>query len=291
MDLYKSTNDGVQWSKPINLGAAINTQKNEVFPFYKNDKLYYSSDGFPGYGGLDIFVASYVGGWQSPKNLRSPINSSRDDFSIYFISDSTGYYASNRIGGKGEDDIYSFYLKPNYTEVEITGIFEYEGLAMQNSKVSLVDGNDSIIAVNYTDSAGRFKFQKLAYSEDYYFKVETEDSELIDGGRIFLTNSEGDKIKLIERLKDGKFKFEALPSDEMELDLLAEEDTKALDNFQFSGKVFNKLPGDYGREVMVYLVDEEGTIIDSVLSDVLGNFNFSKLEMDNNKQYFVLLEE
>ncbi|MDR2937463.1 MAG: OmpA family protein [Prevotellaceae bacterium] len=101
-----------QWSPAINLGATINTIRDESFPTLDlNDELYFSSDGHPGLGGLDIFKAiGKKDSWTGVENLRKPVNSSADDFSMVFVKDfvNEGLFSSNRAGGYGEDDIYSF---------------------------------------------------------------------------------------------------------------------------------------------------------------------------------------
>ncbi|WP_278022056.1 OmpA family protein [Flavobacterium ginsengisoli] len=98
-------------SSPQNLGANINTIGNEVFPFFQNGVLYFSSDGHYGWGDLDVYESKLLpdGTFSTPKNLGAPINSNKDDFSfIIDKTDSYGYFSSNREGGKGDDDIYSF---------------------------------------------------------------------------------------------------------------------------------------------------------------------------------------
>lgn len=101
------------WGKPVNLGENINTEANEMFPFYAEriKALYFASNGLAGLGGLDIFVSNFVDNtFLSPRNLGSPINSTADDFAFVFDSNSwrDGYFSSNRKQGKGGDDIYSF---------------------------------------------------------------------------------------------------------------------------------------------------------------------------------------
>lgn len=95
-----------------NLGSTINTAGDEMFPYMRNDStLYYSSDGLPGMGGLDIFKATYDRKSKSWKieNMGYPINSSGDDFGITFFGErESGFFSSNRNEGKGEDHIYSF---------------------------------------------------------------------------------------------------------------------------------------------------------------------------------------
>ncbi|NNM18106.1 MAG: cell envelope biogenesis protein OmpA, partial [Croceitalea sp.] len=99
-----------KFSRPRNLGRGINTAQREMFPFVTKDMLYFSSDRAFGLGGLDIYKAPFVDNmFQVAVNVGQPINSNRDDFS-YVINEETqkGYFASNRSGGKGDDDIYSF---------------------------------------------------------------------------------------------------------------------------------------------------------------------------------------
>jgi peptidoglycan-associated lipoprotein len=85
-----------------------------MFPYVtKGGKLYYSSNGKPGMGGLDVFTTTYdAGAWSEPVNLKSPMNSSADDFGILFTDETHGYLSSNRDGGKGADDIYTFEVPP-----------------------------------------------------------------------------------------------------------------------------------------------------------------------------------
>lgn len=101
------------WGGPMNLGTAVNTPGDEMFPYiHDNGKLYFSSTGLAGMGGLDIFSANSENGNWSVNNLKSPINSPGDDFGIMFSAPSTGYISSNREGGVGSDDIYAFVMPP-----------------------------------------------------------------------------------------------------------------------------------------------------------------------------------
>lgn len=102
------------WGTPTNLGGTVNSDRDELFPYVaKSGRLYYSSNGKPGMGGQDIFYTAYdAGAWAEPMNLHSPMNSSADDFGILFTDETHGYLSSNRDGGKGEDDIYTFVVPP-----------------------------------------------------------------------------------------------------------------------------------------------------------------------------------
>lgn len=122
-DLYVVTKlQNGRWSEPQNLGAEINTDGYEGFPTVAPDgSLYFASSGLAGMGGLDIFRATYTDGkWRNPQNLRYPTNSAADDFGLVLepylrpeLIDSVeqiGYFASTRVGGLGNDDIYQWVL-------------------------------------------------------------------------------------------------------------------------------------------------------------------------------------
>lgn len=103
--------DGNAYGKPMNLGSSVNTAGREGFPFIAKDStLYFSSDGYVNLGLVDIFKSNILKDSNAkPENLGAPFNSGYDDFAIYIDSDTeTGYFSSNRPGGKGNDDIYTF---------------------------------------------------------------------------------------------------------------------------------------------------------------------------------------
>lgn len=120
VDIYMSMREiGGQWGTPINLGPKVNTSGDEMFPYIANDgTLYFASNGHLGLGGLDVFSTSMVKtgnkmtNWTEPENLGYPINTNMDDFNYVIADDNKkGYFCSNRPGGQGDDDIYSFTKK------------------------------------------------------------------------------------------------------------------------------------------------------------------------------------
>ncbi len=117
VDIYRSNLDTTgKWSEPENLGETINTEGNEMFPFWHKDHLlFFASDGLAGLGGLDVFLADMKKNTPGKVvNLGTPVNSTYDDFSMVMNdAGKSGYFASNRPGGKGDDDIYAYnVLKP-----------------------------------------------------------------------------------------------------------------------------------------------------------------------------------
>ncbi len=113
MDLYYSEKEDGRWGPPMNMGPSINTEGNEIFPYFHSgtQRMYFSSDGHIGLGGLDIYYMEQKEGgeWGSIENLGYPMNTISDDFGIVFNEEGTcGYLSSDRDGGVGRDDIYAF---------------------------------------------------------------------------------------------------------------------------------------------------------------------------------------
>lgn len=137
---------GKTWGDPVNLGPVINTEDDEMFPTITDDgTLYFASNGHVGLGGTDIFMAKGdATDWGNPVNMKSPINSNGDDFAIIFGKDKeSGYFSSNRDGGKGQDDIYRFHMNPL--------VFTLSGV-VRNGKTKEVMPNATITITNSTDT-------------------------------------------------------------------------------------------------------------------------------------------
>ena len=166
-DLYRVSirSDGL-FGNPTNLGASINTDKKEQFPYLDTENnLYFASNGHPGFGLLDIFVSKYDSGtYKKPDNLGLPVNSGYDDFSISFHSEKDGFFSSNRPSGKGSDDIYSF-VETKQLLIEdsnqyITGILtdKTTNEPIPNGTIRLLDGDGKMIEEVFTDQSAAFKF-------------------------------------------------------------------------------------------------------------------------------------
>nr|WP_215234318.1 OmpA family protein [Dyadobacter sp. CECT 9623] len=111
IDIYRTNMDASgRFSKPVNMGRDINTAGDDMFPYVaEGGKLYFASDGHPGLGKLDLFSATRIQGVITIENMGLPFNSPQDDFGLVFYQDlNKGFFASNREGGKGDDDIYYF---------------------------------------------------------------------------------------------------------------------------------------------------------------------------------------
>jgi outer membrane protein OmpA-like peptidoglycan-associated protein len=160
-DLYRSKKEGDSWGTPENLGPELNTEGDEMFPYVDSEgELYFSSDGHGGLGGLDIYrVKDYSGTWGKVKNMGAPINSSYDDFGLVYGGEKKrGYFTSDRKGGKGLDDIYTF---------ENEGIW-LEGIVVDKKTDKPICKSDvdlrykgDVIGEQETDCSGEFEFAVL----------------------------------------------------------------------------------------------------------------------------------
>jgi peptidoglycan-associated lipoprotein len=168
------------YSRPENLGPDINTTGDELFPFIREDSiLYFSSNGLPGMGGQDIFRSVKVNGkWSKPENMKYPINSPADDFGIVFNPDEPeeGYFSSNRPGGKGSDDIYSFVVPPLLFTLQGTVTDDRTLQPVQGALVKLNGTNGKTLQYN-TDDKGKYSFNKnqIAPNTTYEILVVKKD--------------------------------------------------------------------------------------------------------------------
>ena len=183
-DLYKViVEDNGGYSIPENLGATINTEGRETFPFISADnELYFSSDGRPGLGGLDIYVVKMnnENRYDEIKNVGSPVNGSQDDFSFIIDAKSkNGFFSSNRDGGNGSDDIYKLTeIREIIVKKNISGIITDQDSksSLSNTKVSLYDENFIFLKESSTDYYGRYSFDILC-GKKYYLRAEMESFE------------------------------------------------------------------------------------------------------------------
>jgi len=289
MDIYVSTKNGEEWGKPVNLGKGVNTSENEVFPYYRKGSLYFSSEGHSGYGGLDIYLVKEEAKWVNPENLKAPLNSPKDDFGIFYKDDENGYFSSNREGGMGSDDIYSFAWHTLTPQTSMSGLLEYDKLASSGTTMNLLDEDDNVIRTTVTDEFGKFKFDKLDLDKNYLLGIDADDDSFLDGAKLYMTNSNGEKVLLANKVGKGKFKFQALPHEYYDdLELLVEED-ESLFTVSVFGQIYKKLPGDYSGGMEVWVVDDEGNIIGKAVADKDGKFSFDKLSPD--EEYLFMLAE
>ena len=233
-----------QWSEPANLGPAVNTDGDEMFPFLHNDgSLYFASNGHVGMGGFDIFKSELDnnGIYVSAINLKSPINSSADDFGMIVERKSErGYFASNRKTwtgtdgvvnkSNGSDNIYQFELPPLVLTLQGVITDTKTGAVVTSAKVKLVGDDESALEVT-TDNTGSYNFELtplttyeiIVTREGYLNNKVTETTVGIDVNTDLIKDINIDPIKkeiILPRIEYDFAKSELRPQSILDLDLL-----------------------------------------------------------------------
>jgi len=171
MDLYYcSKQPDNTWSEPINI-VALNSSENEIFPNYDaSGNLYFASNGLPGLGGLDVFVSKNEGSnFRAPVNLKAPINSNFDDFSLTTVNTpDSGYISTNRFGTPETDDIAFFSKKVKEVPkplvkniIKITVLDKYTSIPLPYVSVTLKDDRSNIVFQGMTDPNGILVVEEL----------------------------------------------------------------------------------------------------------------------------------
>ena len=170
-----------QFMHARNLGAIVNTSGEELFPFLRNDTLlYFASNGHIGLGGMDIYQVTIKGDTAASEviNMGIPINSTADDLGITFNPNQfeDGFFSSNRKGGRGQEDIYSFHLAPIEYAMQGTVIDDYSLQPINDLEVLLID-NSNKTSKSKTNSKGQFSFPTSAMQRgmDYEIRIEKEN--------------------------------------------------------------------------------------------------------------------
>jgi flagellar motor protein MotB len=185
-DIYRVSIEENGYGEPESMGDLINTEGRETFPFVAaNGDLYISSDGHQGLGGLDIFVFDKYedGTYDEGFNIGEPINSPYDDITFVINSDTgLGYFASNREGGLGGDDIYGFKqitppIKRCFQKLKgvVRNIVNEETIG--KAKVELLDGDNNVVEQVYSTEDGTFDFGSINCETIYSIRASKEDFE------------------------------------------------------------------------------------------------------------------
>jgi peptidoglycan-associated lipoprotein len=256
-DIWKVDKMSDKWGIPVNLGDKINTPGNEMFPFIRdNNELYFSSDYHVGMGGYDIFRAHEdATGWVV-ENMETPINSTGDDFSIYFLpGKEQGMFASNRKGSQG-DDLYSFMLPPMIFRVEGEILNTETESRMKDAYLRVIGTDGTNLKVRSED--GKFQFRMISETE-YIFAAFKEG---------FLNSK---KIVSTVGLEDSK-------SYEISLRLTPTDAPINVDNINYEFGKFDLLPGSIkSLDSLTTILEQNPTIVVEIMShtDFVGSVQFN----------------
>jgi len=290
-DLWMCKREGESWSAPVNLGSEVNTPGNEVFPYIRKDgTLYFSSDGHSGFGGLDVFSASNQNGkWSEVTNQGAPLNSPTDDFGIIFNEQgSRGYFSSDRPGGKGGDDVYSFMVTNKFLRIAGSVIASKDpNDVMADTKVTLITEDGQIVKATKTDPRGNFQFNNLPSDKKYLMTLDESDPTLSARKKYYMTDEKNNLVRVtVTSDVGGKFTFHNLPIDPNGApQLLSDDDLITIaGNLVSSGN-----PPVPLSNTQVNLTDDKGNVVQTTTTNAFGAFTFTRLPPD--KTYLVALGE
>jgi outer membrane protein OmpA-like peptidoglycan-associated protein len=260
-DIYVTKYEGGSWSTPINLGPSVNTKGNEMFP-YIDDKggLYFSSDGHPGLGELDVFYVKLLDGViaKKPVNLGAPINSNKDDFGL--ITDGerkNGFFSSNRRNGGSDDDIYRFTRNgPMYAcQDVIVKVFDAETQTpLGNATIQIANKTDADASPKElnVDAEGNTRLC-LDVENDFVFRGITEG---------YLSNNVGFTTK------------DADGTEPMTVEIPLDKVKPKNKTFTLNGSVLTQKDRKAIAGVKIILKSECDTLIRETETDANGHYSF-----------------
>jgi outer membrane protein OmpA-like peptidoglycan-associated protein len=253
IDLYvvKRKADGT-WDEPVNLGSKINTEGDEMFPFYneKNSFLFFASNGHFGLGGFDIFLANL----KSPSNVKilnlgSPVNSRFDDYS--FIIDKKikkGYFSSNREGGLGDDDIYAVevFIPFKFEKIIKGRVIDQDGNSVKAAEVTLFDKTGNKVISLIADDNAEYKFK---VDPDLEFKLTASKTKYYDGSNYVSSFTDTDVIFAdVVITKNPELKLYFLLTDKITKQPISNAKVTLKDNLSGKSEYFTTLEsGDFTK--------------------------------------------
>jgi outer membrane protein OmpA-like peptidoglycan-associated protein len=240
-DIVKTKLEMGKWTEPINLGAQTNTMKNEMFPFISSEgTLYFSSNGWPGIGGFDIYSTDFYS--EKPEHIGSPINTNADDFGFYLNEETGhGFISSNR--EDWSDKIYKIYKEPFKCTVNLL-LTTCKNSTLPNRNVKFMDLKTGKIQDLKTNKDGKLTISSLEKGRKYQFLFEGEE------------NMTSDSI-VFEAVNNGNLSYN-----------LTSSYTKNITSLKFKGNL-----GERIDNIVMYGYHSDGKVINQYVSTT-SPFNF-----------------
>lgn len=279
-DIWETTLVNNQWSAPKNLGNLLNTAANEINPYISqsktDNKIYFASDRDGGFGGFDLYSALTLDNvWQGVEIMPAPINAAGNDISIVYDNDvKTGYFCSERIGGKGGYDVYRF--TPFNLKMNVNTKDTFSEKPIGYALIQLFDGAEKILE-GVTDEHGNATFS-INKNKKYTLKITKDNYRPIVQKISSFGKESGDSIGLQTLIRPD------------ELYSIAKGATSdiSLDNFIiFTGKITDASTNKVATKVKMRMVNYTTQKVRQLDIDSTGKFEI-KLFLNNN--YKVIFE-
>ncbi len=275
MDLWMSelTLDGM--SELTNLGPAINSSSNELFPAFNGDTLYFASDDINrSIGGYDLFKSAWP--YSEVFNPGHPLNTSYDDLCPVVTQGRLSYFISNRSSRRGLDDVFDVKPVKNREVFEVMyGRIQADGLK-KGTEVQLVNTDGVVLDLAYLDEDGNFSFIQVKGRETY--QVILPHDSLNAGDELSIFDANKNLVKQV-RSKGGKgFLFEILTPTDYLLDKKVNRDESML-TIDILGMMES---GDINVDgIRIILQDNDGNVVGKTFTDHAGGFKFENVSPDS----------
>ncbi len=285
-DLYYVNKLSVGWSDPISLGAAVNTPGDEVFPSWRGTSVYFSSDGHPGMGKLDVYRASREHQWQEVQALPAPFNSSGDDFLPLWLGADDCLMNSDR---EGVDRVYRLVReRKNPLATGLRAELICAGTPVQGARVIITNDLDEWVLDKQTGDKGGFDVGALELKRTYRARFENAPAAVLDRSLLYILNENGERVMVFAPNRNGLFMFELMPFSELNaLQVIQNDDDSRLLSVAIEGQVFEVNPGDIGSGEVIYLEGPDGALTALTYTTDGGYFRFNELspEMSYNFRF------
>ncbi len=269
-DIYKVAIevDG-SYGQPENLGATINTEGREMFPFVgKDNRLYFASNGHLGLGALDVFESKIENNtYSDPVNLGAPVNGPRDDFAFVINDQRTaGFFSSNREGGRGDDDIYSFTIYKCKEDIKGVVSDSRTGDPIDKVTVRLINEKGEPVSKQLTNLDGSYSFDKIDCEKNFIVVASKDDYKVTEKETVTLDVNK-----------------KVLKTD-LQLESLIVEDQIVINPIYFNFNLFNiREDAEYELEKIVTVMKNHPDMIIKIEShtDSRGTKEYNRILSDN----------